>query len=334
MRLFFIALVWTLSPCGALAQSDQDWKLCEAEDADAAIPACTRLLETGKLDDKNRTRAYDSRGVGYWREGNYDRAIADYTKAIQIDPQYARAYMRRGAAYAGKSDYDRSLADSTMAIELDPKNFKAYGNRALAYAHKDDFDRAIFDYTKLIEINPGEARAYEGRGSAYERKGRYDAAVADYAQVMEFDPKNFTYARSLGLMKFLTGDFRGASSDLARAFELRSDIYVTLFLYLARKRAGESAETELEANAKQLPIKVWPYALAELYLGKRSAAQLLAAETTRNFRCQTQFYVGEWYVLNGNTEEGLMALDAAAESCPKDLIEGKAAVAELKRLKP
>lgn len=91
MRLLLIALVWILAPCAALAQSDQDWKLCEAEDADAAIPACTRLLETGKLDDKSRVVAFTNRATAYWRKFDFDQAIVDANGTIEIDAQYAPA---------------------------------------------------------------------------------------------------------------------------------------------------------------------------------------------------------------------------------------------------
>ena len=217
--------------------------------------------------------------------------------------------------------------DTTQAIEIDPKNAHAYDNRGFSHWRKGNYDLSIEDATKAIEIDPKLTHVYAFRAAAFESKADYDAAIADRVRSIEFDPKNSLHVRSLGLTKFLAGDFSGASSDLARAFELRGDIHVALFLYLARKQAGE-------ANAKQLPIKVWPYALAEFYLGKRSAAQLPAAETTRNIRCQTQFYVGEWYVLNGNREEGRASLNAAVESCPKELFESNAAIAELKRLKP
>src|ERR1700759_718818 len=113
MKASSVALLLMWAPCAALAQSDRDWKLCEAEDADAALPACTRLIETGKLDDSKRAIAHDNRGVAYWRKRDFNRAIADYDEAIRIDPQSARAYMRRGAAYSGKREYEKSIADSS-----------------------------------------------------------------------------------------------------------------------------------------------------------------------------------------------------------------------------
>jgi tetratricopeptide (TPR) repeat protein len=53
-------------------------------------------------------------------KGDYDRAIADLTEAIRLDPKYVWAYASRGEAYRMKGDYDRAIADLTEAIRLDP----------------------------------------------------------------------------------------------------------------------------------------------------------------------------------------------------------------------
>ena len=60
-------------------------------------------------------------GESYIIDHDYDRAIADYTKAIEIDPKFADAYYNRGLAYCYKQDYDRAITDYTKAIEIDPK---------------------------------------------------------------------------------------------------------------------------------------------------------------------------------------------------------------------
>lgn len=50
-----------------------------------------------------------------------DRAIADHTRAIELDPTYAAAYYNRGVAHDGKGDSDDAIADYTRAIEIEPK---------------------------------------------------------------------------------------------------------------------------------------------------------------------------------------------------------------------
>ena len=57
---------------------------------------------------------------------DYYSAIADYTKAIEFDPNYANAYLARGNAKARLEDYNDAIADLTKAIELKPDNALAY----------------------------------------------------------------------------------------------------------------------------------------------------------------------------------------------------------------
>ena len=73
--------------------------------------------------------AYYNRGVAYSDKGDTDRAIADFTEAIRLDPKYANAYVNRGVAYGDKGENDRAIADYTEAIRLDPKFAHAYCNR-------------------------------------------------------------------------------------------------------------------------------------------------------------------------------------------------------------
>jgi tetratricopeptide (TPR) repeat protein len=91
-QLLIILLLGIAIPCAALAQSDSDWKLCQADDADDdAIAACARLIETNQLGPGDRVTAYYHRGAAYWRKHDYDRALSDENTAIEIDPNYANA---------------------------------------------------------------------------------------------------------------------------------------------------------------------------------------------------------------------------------------------------
>ena len=111
----------------------------------------------------------------YSDKGENDRAIADHTEAIRLDPIYANAYDNRGLAYWSKDENDRAIADYTEAIRLDPKYAIAYNNRGLAYRDKGDTDRAIANFTEAIRLDPKYASAYVNRGLVYEK-------LADFAR--------------------------------------------------------------------------------------------------------------------------------------------------------
>src|SRR5262249_21929950 len=78
---------------------------------------------------RERYAALVSQGNTSAGNHDYDRAIADYSEAIRLNPQYALAFDNRGNAYWNKADYDRALSDYNEAIRLDPKYASAYYNR-------------------------------------------------------------------------------------------------------------------------------------------------------------------------------------------------------------
>ncbi len=117
----------------AEAASQKLINLCgTGDDLDAAIKACTQIID-GKDTNQNKSMAFYNRAWAYRQKGDYDSAIADDTRAIELDPKNAHAFIDRGGAYFYKREYDLSIADSTRAIELSPKAPEPYVNRGAAY---------------------------------------------------------------------------------------------------------------------------------------------------------------------------------------------------------
>jgi tetratricopeptide (TPR) repeat protein len=116
--------------------------------------------------------------------------MADFDKAIELDPQAAPAYGGRGAAWGEKGEYDKAMADFDKAIELDPQAAPAYAGRGAAWMAKEDCDKAIADFTKVIELDPRSVPAYADRGAAWAEKGEYDKAMADFNKAIEIDPED------------------------------------------------------------------------------------------------------------------------------------------------
>jgi tetratricopeptide (TPR) repeat protein len=158
-------------------------------------------------------------GVHYFR-GNYDQAIADYTEAIRLNPQYATAYYNRGSAYRDKNDYDRAITDYTEAIRLNPQYAIAYNNRGVAYRQKNDYDRAIADYNEAIRLNPQDAIAYNNRGYAYHSKNDYDQAIADYTEAIRLNPQDAIAYTNRGNAYKAKGNTARANADYAEAERL------------------------------------------------------------------------------------------------------------------
>lgn len=140
----------------------------------------------------NYAQAYSNRAAVYFKQKNYDKAISDYTKAIELK-RFPRYFERRGDVYADKEEYERAIDDYSEAIKIYPKYRIAYRGRAFAYYKLKEYENAIQNYTKTIELNPKDATAFNGRGNAYADSGDFYNAIEDYTSAININPK-FGYA--------------------------------------------------------------------------------------------------------------------------------------------
>ena len=108
-------------------------------------------------------KEYHERGMDKAAKLDYTGAIADYTKAIELDPNYAIGYYNRGVSKDKSKDYYGAIADFIRAIELNPNYTSAYYNKGLAKHNLEDYSGAITDYNKAIELNTSLAVAYHNR---------------------------------------------------------------------------------------------------------------------------------------------------------------------------
>ena len=131
------------------------------------------------------------RGGAYLGQGDADSAIAEFNKAIEIDPNIAEIYYHRGVAYTTKGFLylDQAISDFNKAIEIYPRYSEAYRNRGLAYGSEYKYDQAISDFNKAIEINPSDAHAYNGRAIVYFRKQEYQKSWEDVYKAEELGYK-------------------------------------------------------------------------------------------------------------------------------------------------
>lgn len=187
------------------------------------ISACTVVILKAKEAPGNLAITYYNRGFGYQGTADYDRAIADYSKAIDLNPKFANAYNNRGTVYGIKGDHDRAIADFTKAIDLDPKDANAFNNRCFARAITGQAQAALADCDTALRLKPDYADAFANRALAYYLLARYDEALADYDRALKLDPRAASSLYGRGMIKLKKGDPTGGI-DIAAAKALEPDI--------------------------------------------------------------------------------------------------------------
>ena len=101
--------------------------------------------------------AFNSRGAAYRAKDDIDRAIADYSEAIRLDPKDAMAFVGRGGVLSSKGDYDRAITDYTEAVRLNPKSSMAYFARARSYLFAGSAAKALADLNLVSAHLPKDA---------------------------------------------------------------------------------------------------------------------------------------------------------------------------------
>lgn len=139
------------------------------------------------------TRAYETHmydGRFFSGQGQYDRAIEEFTKAIAIDPDSAEAYYSRGLAYIMIEDYASAVKDYDKAIELDPSAV-AYNNRCWSYYKMGEYEQALPDCERSLQLNPDDVHALDSRARVYQALGRTEDAIQDFDRIIELgaDPE-------------------------------------------------------------------------------------------------------------------------------------------------
>jgi len=114
--------VWVLAgPAAAQTQQSIDW--CNGKDsvgADLVIRGCSAIIQSKERSSKDLSTAFNNRGNAYYEKKDYNHAIADYSEALRLDPEFALAFYNRSCAYRDKGDNDRAVDDYIQAILLDP----------------------------------------------------------------------------------------------------------------------------------------------------------------------------------------------------------------------
>jgi len=124
------------------------------------------LLKDELLEKEKDIELYVWRGNTWYNKMDYNKAITDYNRVLDINPEYELAFYNRGIAWVAKGEYVDAIADFDKVIEFNPSSTIAYVSRGSIRRVMEEYDKAIADYNKAIDIDANDANAYYNRGLA------------------------------------------------------------------------------------------------------------------------------------------------------------------------
>ena len=219
---------------------------------DLAIQDYNKAIE---IDPKNAS-AYSARG---WllRPDKPELAVADFSRAIELDRNESSFYyLPRAQVYEKLHNYDLAIRDYSKMLELEPDHIYVYNVRASLYAMVGRHDLALQDYSKTIELKPDQPSAYMDRGKYFAKYDKHTQAIKDYNMAVKLKPDYDAYV-GRGFSYFKLGDLKLALKDYDKAVALNyrspERVYYNRAMLYARERNAPKAVQDLRKA-----IQIWP----------------------------------------------------------------------------
>ena len=145
---------------------------------------------------------------------NYEGAMEDYNRAIEINPNYFEAYWLRGTLKALLENHSDAIVDFSIAIRLNPNFEASYLNRGWSKEVLNDYKGALVDYSSAIKIEPSiDGSDYFCRAGVKKHLGDQKGAILDYNKVIETNPSFDVAYFNRGHSRMILKDYKGAISD-------------------------------------------------------------------------------------------------------------------------
>lgn len=183
-----------------------------------AINDLTKFINSDQTDPAS----YRARGWSYYNLKNLNAALSDFDMQVKIKPTY-EAYYNRGSAKSQLNDNVGAIADYTKAINLNPNFSMAFNNRGWAKFELKNYTAALTDLNKAIELDPNNSVAYDSRQETKFALGDLDGSLSDCDKALELDPECSNALLFKGRIHFKKGNKKKACEYWEQAINLGNE---------------------------------------------------------------------------------------------------------------
>jgi serine/threonine-protein kinase len=271
------------------------------------------------------------------QRGEYEKAIADFGLALELDSTCHMAFHGLGKAYAGINMAGLAETNYRRAIEIKPDFLKGYKDLLLFYILRGRVDDALIELENLIKLEPQGFVAWNNLGGLYYMIGRYAEARTMWTRSLDIEPNYGAYS-NLGALDQMDGLLRKAAEMYEKALELDSSDYQVMgnlasaYYWLPGERdkamfAFEQAALMAEKKRAINPSKVEILTDLAIYY---AAIQKQEEASTRGLQAlslepenwDVLMRVGVAYEVMGKRDSALVLLDEALQhGCQIEYLE-------------
>ncbi len=148
----------------------------------------TLWLATAKASPSS-AQNHNNLGDYYGRHGDLNKAIEEFRKAIELQPNYGDAFHNLANTYSQMNEMDLAIENYQKALEFNSGLWQSCQNLAAIYFNKKDYIKAIEYQEKAIMINPTDAGLHFNLGVIYRQNNEEAKANLEFQKAVELDPK-------------------------------------------------------------------------------------------------------------------------------------------------
>jgi len=266
----------------------------------------------------------------------YQAAMASFTEAVALDPNYALAFAGRSLALTASTGeyatgaairrgFDKALADARHALAIAPELAEGHLALALFFALTLDFPQATKAYERALSLAPGDARVLSEYGLIAVWMGRADAGLAAARRALVLDPLGARSHFRRGQALFFARHYAEAVTALDETLALEPDVvqaYCYRGLAYVVLKDFESARSSCEARSED-GYAQWCLSVTYDKLGRHADAEAVLAKFKETFGDAAAYQYAEIYAQWGNTAKALEWLDTAMRMRDPGLAELK-----------
>lgn len=208
-----------------------------------------------RLDDINST---DSDGAGYYKRGAvylklkvFDKALANFNKAIELSPTEPTFYDARESVLCDLKQFDKALADADHVIQIYPKSDRAYISRGFIHLKQKNDALALKDFEEAIKLNPNDPLSLINESAVYVRQGKYQLAFDAADKAVKLDANNAGGFCNRGEAAFKLRNFKAALADLSKSIDIGKTLCGGENFYYRAKVYDALGKTDLANLDKQ-----------------------------------------------------------------------------------
>ena len=274
--------------------------------------------------------------------GDAERAGNIFDDAVRRFATQPLVFNNRGLHRQKQGQLDGAIADFSKAVELNPNYSVAFTNRGYVYLEKGDSASAEADFTRSLKANPGYSSVYGLRGAARLLQGQLDAAIKDYETRLKQDSRSAIAHADLGFAKCFAGDYASALAAFDQAVKRDPTLDFLApwqFLAITATNDVEQARTQfVRLLEKAEPDQQWTDSLVAFLAGNTDANALIGRaiaagpDLTDARQCEAHYFIAQSLLEDGQRDEALRHFQLALDGGQRSLSAYRGAVVALRQL--